>query len=60
MLWWVFNATFSNISVILSSDFTTKCLEKLGLFSEEKSFISCQNDLRVPSEMFHNVKLNKL
>jgi hypothetical protein len=30
------------------------------LFSEEKSFISCQNDLRVPSEMFHNVKLNKL
>ena len=30
------------------------------LFPEEKSFISCQNDLRVPSEMFHNVKLNTL
>jgi hypothetical protein len=30
------------------------------LFFEEKSFISCQNDWRVTSEMFHNVKLNKL
>jgi hypothetical protein len=30
------------------------------LFSEEKSLIGCQNDLKIPSEMFHNVKLNKL
>ena len=43
-----------------SSDFTTKCLEKLGLISEWKSFTSCQNDLSVLSEIFHNVKLNKL
>ena len=40
-----------------SSDFTTKCLEKLGLIFWKEIIYQLP---KFPSEMFHNVKLNKL